>query len=103
MVGAIAGFLYTFCAHSIVASLLVAVLFGAAVCLSMILILTYAFSVVYNQKTSDYEIVNLLRDKYGWQPEQPKEGDTDYSFTDNRMNLMLDDLVENHDCEYGDI
>lgn len=69
----------------------------------MIIVANYAFSVVYNQMESDYEIVNLLRHKYGWQTDEPKEGDRDPSFTDERMNQMFDDLVINNNCEYGNI
>ncbi len=103
IIGAIAGFLYTFCAHGIWVSLLVAAIFGAAVWCAMLIVSNYAFSVVYNQMESDYEIVNLLRYTYGWQTDEPKKGDADYSFTDEMMHQMFEDLVVNHNCEYGDI
>lgn len=103
LVCGIGGFLYTICAHGVMLSLLIGVVWAVAGAIGMFMILSIAFSVVYNQRESDYEIVNVLRNKYGWSTDEPKEGETDYSFTDSRINGMLEDLVVNYGCEYGNI
>lgn len=66
-------------------------------------ILNFAFSIVYNQMESEYDIIAVLKNYYGWQTDEPKQGESDGSFTDNKINKMLTDLVENYGCEYGNI
>ena len=103
ILGAVSGFLYTVCAHGVGLSLLAAALFGTVFFFIMHAVTKMAFEFVYNQAEFDYEIVNVLQNAYGWQPNKPAEGDVDYSFTEDRMIQMLDDLVTNYDCEYLDV
>ena len=69
----------------------------------MLIVLNYAFSIVYNQMASDNEIVNVLRGIYGWQTEEPEKGVSDDSFKDQKIDVMLNDLVTNYGCEYGNV
>lgn len=103
IVGGIGGFLYTFSSHGILISLVCGIIWVAAVAFVMLMVLNFAFSIVYNQMESNYEIVNVLCKKYGWQTDDHKKGDCDLTFTDNRINEMLEDLVDNYECEYEDI
>ena len=52
---------------------------------------------------SDNEIVNVLRGIYGWQTEEPEKGVSDDSFKDQKIDVMLNDLVTNYGCEYGNV
>lgn len=101
--GGISGFLYTISAHGVLISLLCGFLWAAVVALAVLIVLDKSFSIVYGQKESNYEIITLLRNRYGWQTNEPKEGDADTSFIEKRMDEMLNDLVTNYNCEYGDI
>ncbi|MDO4460884.1 MAG: hypothetical protein Q4C30_00110 [Bacteroidia bacterium] len=101
--GCLGGFFYTFSSHGFIISLICGLCWGAVVLVGMLNVLNFAFSIVYNQMESDYEIVSVLRDKYGWQTYKPQEGDSDSSVTVNKFNAMLEDIVVNYDCEYGEM
>lgn len=103
IIGAIAGFMYAYSTNGIFISIICAVIWAIGSAVATLVVTNFSFSVVYNQMESDYEIVNILQNKYGWQTDEPKQGDTDKSFTEEKMNEMLNDLVENYNCEYGDV
>lgn len=65
-------------------------------------ILSYAFDFVYKQQTSNYELVRIMTEEYGWIHSRPSENQTDPSFTEERFNNMLDDLVNIYGCELSD-
>lgn len=66
-------------------------------------LLSFAFVIVYRQLPSDYKLISVMKNKYDWQENEPKRGERDITFTEEKMNRMLDDLVINYDCEYGSI
>jgi len=100
-IAAIGGFLYTFCDHGIILSLLTAVFWGGIGFVACLKILGYAFGIVYNQSESDYQIVNVLKMKFGWQTTQPKQGEKDEFFSDFALKNMLDRLENEYGCEIG--
>lgn len=103
IIAAIGGFFFVFSDSGIVWSLVCAVIWTVAGFFGAIIILNYAFSIVYNQMESSYEIVEVLKNEFGWQTDEPKEGDYDSTFDDNAINNMLNKLVTEYGCEYGDV
>lgn len=103
IIGAAAGFFYTYSTNGVGVSCFVAVLWAIGSFIALGYILNMAFANVYQQTGSNYDIVNVMTDQYGWQWGQPQKGDSDVSFTDARMNEMLNDLATNYHCEFADL
>ena len=103
IIGGIGGFMYTFSTNGVFISLLCGLLWAVVVFFIMFTIISFAFRTVYSQDESNYDLVALLINEYGWQTDKPKDGDSDNGFTNRKIDEMLKDLVENYGCEYGDV
>lgn len=102
-ISAVAGFLYCISSNSLLISLAGAIIWGIVIYFTIPIIYNFSFNIVYNQMCSNYNIISIMEYEYGWQATEPKQDESDDSFTNVRMNHMLQELSEQYDCEYGDI
>jgi len=103
VIGAIAGLLYCMSSHGLLISIVGSIVWGVVLYFTMPILYHFAFNIVYNQMCSNYNIISIMEYEYGWQTSEPKNGDSDDSFTEVRMNQMLQKLSEQYDCEFGDL
>lgn len=103
IMGGIGSFFYIFSTNGVLFSLLGGLFWAVLIAFILVVVMTYSFSFVYKQDSTDYEIAKILRSQYGWQTEPSKESDKNAPVTTElRVNQMLQTLVEDHGCEYGD-
>lgn len=97
------GFVFGMSDSGILYSLFISVVWGVVTLGFLATVLDYAFKFVYRQDESNYEIVQVMKSQYGWQTSEPKQGESDFSFTDTVLNNMLNVLQTQHNCVITDV
>lgn len=103
VLGVMSGFLYTIGSHVFVISLICGFIWGGITYIVVWLFLDFVFRIVYNQIGGDYQIVKVLKQKYGWQMNKPSKGSSDLSFTYHIEEKMFHQLREDYGCDIGNI